>query len=205
MNKIYSLLLILTFAAPLASCTSSSESRSAAASATISPAAGGPLLPLPGETPFSPVSSLPVNDPDDGLFMDVLSNWLEQNKAPANTQYEFTRIDLDGDGRREGLVLMQSPHQAWCMEYGCTLFLFRAHDEGFSYLSEISPVRGPLVVAENRTAGWRDLIVHVSGHQITGAKNVALQFDGRTYPAQPAAAPTVTMNMLDVGGVKIFP
>ncbi|MCM2343888.1 MAG: hypothetical protein NDJ24_04950 [Alphaproteobacteria bacterium] len=197
MKQIYCLLLTFVATFLLTSCASSPEDRIAKTSATITPAAGGPLLPLPGESP--------VNDPDDGLFMDVLSGWLEKNKAPANTQYEFTRIDLDGDGRREGLVLMQSPHQSWCMEYGCTLFLFRAHDEGFSYLSEISPVRGPLVVAENRTSGWRDLIVHVSGYQSLDARNVALQFNGRTYPAQPASAPVVSVNMLDVGGVKIFP
>lgn len=137
--------------------------------------------------------------------MDALSSWLEQNNAPPNTLYEFTRIDLDNDGRREGLVLMQGPHQAWCMEYGCSLFLFRAHDEGFSYLSEISPVRGPLVVAENRTSGWRDLIVHVSGRQSNDARNVSLKFDGTRYPPQPATAPEITVNMLQVEGIKIFP
>lgn len=157
------------------------------------------MLPLPGE------SLVPAHDPDDGLFMDALSSWLEQNNAPPNTQYEFTRIDLDNDGRREGLVLMQSPHQAWCMEYGCSLFLFRAHDDGFSYLSEISPVRGPLVVAESQTSGWRDLIIHVSGRQNNDARNVALKFNGRGYPSQPASAPGLAMNMLDVTGVKIFP
>lgn len=163
----------------------------------LSPAAGGPLLPLPA-------ASL-VHDPDDGIFMDSVSTWLNQIGAPAHSQYEFTRIDLDNDGRREGLILLQSPHQKWCMEYGCTMYIFRAHDEGFSYLSEVSPVRGPLVVSELQTNGWRDIIAYVSGRETWRAKNVALQFDGRAYPQQPDILPPTASNMSESRGVKIFP
>lgn len=165
--------------------------------AAISPEAGGPLLPLP--------QSIAVHDPDDGIFMDSVSTWLNQIGAPANSQYEFTRIDLDQDGRREGMILLQSPHQQWCMEYGCTMYIFRAHDEGFSYLSEISPIRGPLIITEHQTNGWRDIIAYVSGRQSDRAKNVALQFDGRQYPAQPASLPATAFNVLSGPGVKIFP
>ena len=163
----------------------------------LTPAAGNPLLPIPGADP--------VHDPDDGIFMGSVSTWLEQIGAPANSQYEFTRVDLDNDGRREGLILLQSPHQKWCMEYGCTMYIFRAHDDGFSYLSEVSPVRGPLVVSELQTNGWRDIIAYVSGRESWRAKNVALQFDGRAYPAQPETLPPTAINMLEGRGVKIFP
>ncbi len=164
--------------------------------ATITPAAG-PLLPLPG--------ALAVHDPDDGMFMDSVATWLTQIGAAPNSQYEFTRVDLDNDGRREGLILLQSPHQQWCMEYGCTMYIFRAHDEGFSYLSEISPVRGPLIVTDRQTNGWRDIVAYVSGRESGRAKNVALQFDGRQYPAQPASLPETALNMFEDKGVKIFP
>lgn len=164
----------------------------------ISPAAGGgPLLPLPDE--------IPVHDPDDGLFMDTVSTWLQDQGAPSNSQYEFTRIDLDGDGRREGMILLESPHQEWCMEYGCTLFIFRAHDEGFSYLSEVSPVRGPLIVTDTKTNGWRDILIYVSGRSGWDAKNVTLKFDGAGYPAQPLFQPTAPASVLAADGIKIFP
>lgn len=183
----------------LAGCSHDSAEQVAATHASqIMPAAGGPLLPLPGE-------AAPAHDPNDSLFMDVLSDWLNERKAPANTRYEFTRIDLDNDGRREGLVLMQSPHHEWCMEYGCTLFIFKAHDEGFSYLSEISPIRGPLIISEQRTNQWRDIIAHVSGRSGWDAKNVTLAFNGKSYPEQPAFEPAYSKNLLDIQGVKIFP
>lgn len=164
---------------------------------TLNPAAGGPLLPLPGAST--------VHDPDDGIFMDSVSTWLNQIDAPANSQYEFTRVDLDNDGRREGLILLQSPHQKWCMEYGCTMYIFRAHDDGFSYLSEVSPVRGPLVVSDLQTNGWRDIIAYVSGRESWRAKNVALKFDGRAYPQQPETLPPTALNIPEGRGVKIFP
>lgn len=191
-------MVCLLVSSSLAACShNDSESKNAAALSHIIPAAGGPLLPLPGE--------IPVHDPDDNFFMDTISGWLEDKGAPQNTRYEFTRADLDGDGRREGLVLMQSPHQAWCMEYGCTLFIFKAHDEGFSYLSEISPIRGPLIISDHKTNNWHDIVAYVSGRSGWDAKNVALTYNGTTYPAQPAFEPAMKENVLDIQGIKIFP
>ena len=196
MKSLRTTTLILLSTGLLAACGSPENDDSRKLS-LLSPAAGGPLLPLPDE--------IPVRDPDDSMFMDTLVTWLKDQGAPANSQYEFTRADLDGDGRREGLVLLESPHQEWCMDYGCTLFIFRGHDEGFSYLSEISPIRGPLVIAEAKTNGWRDIIAYVSGRSMTDAKNVSLKFDGRTYPEQPATQPAIAMTVADTDGIKIFP
>lgn len=195
MKKLSPLLAALLLTIPLSACSTAGNNE--AQVSAISPAAGGPLLPLPDQAT--------VHDPDNGIFMDSVSTWLNQIGAPANSHYEFTRVDLDNDGRREGLILLQSPHQKWCMEYGCTMYIFRAHDDGFSYLSEISPVRGPLVVSEAQTNGWRDIIAYVSGRESWHAKNVALKFNGQTYPQQPEILPATTVSMLDGHGIKIFP
>lgn len=197
MKTIYVLFAGLIALATLSGCGSTPDQEATSQLSKITPAAGGPLLPLPDE--------VPVHDPDDGAFMDAISVWMDKVDAPPNSHYEFTRIDLDNDGRRDGLVLMQSPHQKWCMEYGCTMYIFRAHDEGFSFLSEVSPVRGPLVVSYAQTNGWRDIMAYVSGRAGWEAKNVALQFDGQGYPQQPALQPAVAINLLESDGVKIFP
>ncbi len=194
--KFFHALALVFFSTCVLSACSLSDDDEGENLSLLSPAAGGPLLPLPDE--------IAVHDPDDGLFMDSVTSWLHSQKASSNSQYEFTRVDLDGDGRRDGIVLLQRPHQEWCMEYGCTMYIFKAHDEGFSYLSEISPIRGPLVVSEARTNGWRDIIANVSGRS-ADAKNVALKFDGASYPAQPAMQPAVMMNVSDSAGIKIFP
>ncbi len=199
MTRFFNLLFFPLCAALLTGCGSSQTSEHARAGSlsAISPAAGGPLLPLPGE--------IPVADPNDEVLMSAISEWLEQEGGSVNSRYEFTRVDLNRDGRREGLVLMQSPHQEWCMEYGCTMFIFQAHEEGFSFLSEISPIRGPMTVADSGTNGWRDIIAYVSGRDSTDARNVALTFDGQSYPQQPAFLPAVAEAPAGNEGVKIFP
>jgi hypothetical protein len=159
-----------------------------------------PLLPMP-------VSSVP-HDPDNDRLMTAIAAYVQMQNGPANSRYEFTRIDLDNDGRREGLVMMKTPSGFWCGIYGCRMAVFQAHDEGFSLLSDMAPVRGPVTVSDNRTNGWRDLVVLVDGRTGWDRKEVALHFDGRTYPAQPAFQPAVIASnslMLSGNGVRIFP
>ncbi len=141
------------------------------------------LTPMPVAAAFS--------DPGNGVLMDSVTAYLAITGAPLNSRYEFTRVDLNGDGRREGLVMMKSPHQHWCNSNGCRMIVFQAHNDGFTLLSEISPVRGPLTVSNQTTNGWRDLLMSVSGRDYVQTKKVALRFDGRTYPAHPAFQPAL--------------
>ena len=156
-----------------------------------------PLLPLPDE--------FLAHEPDNDVFMASLDGYVRQKGGPANTQYEFTRIDLDGDGRREGIAMMKMPHQFWCNPYGCTMAVFSAADEDFKLSSEVSSVRGPVIVSEARSNGWRDMVVRVSGRTGWDAKNIALRFDGRHYPPQPAFEPKLEIASTAIEGVRIFP
>lgn len=156
-----------------------------------------PLLPMP--------DSLTPKDPGNDIFMSALEDYIHAKKGPANTQYEFTRLDLDGDGLREGIAIMKSPHQYWCNFDGCQMAVFRANDGSFSLVSEIAPVRGPIIVSEARNNGWRDLIVRVSGQWGWDAKDVAMRFDGRSYPQQPAFAPRIQLASNAIEGLRIFP
>ena len=157
-------------------------------------------------THMTPMPTLKaVRDPGNGEFMDVIAQYVAARNGPNNTRYEFTRVDLNGDGRREGLVMMKTPHKFWCSDYGCRMAVFRAGNDGFSLLSEIEPVRGPLVVLDENTNGWNNIMARVSGRSGWDAKNVVLRFDGRSYPPQPAYQPSVQYSMNDLSGVQIFP
>ncbi len=145
-----------------------------------------------------------VRDPSDAEFTKTLQAYIKSKKGPAYSQYQFTRIDLDSDGRREGIAMLHTPHHFWCGMNGCSMIVFRAHDDSFTPISEIAPVRGPLTVSETTTNGWRDLVVRVSGRFYMDAKNVALRYDGTGYPAQPAFQPAL-MASNDLRGVQIFP
>lgn len=156
-----------------------------------------PLTPMP-ETRL-------IKDPGNEVFMQAVAEYIRARGAPGNTRYEFTRLDLNGDGRREGIVLMKAPHQYWCGLYGCSMAIFEAHNDFFKLKSEVAPVRGPLTVSDKRTNGWNDILVRVSGREHSETKDVALQYDGRAYPPQPAFQPPIRYAYNSYGGVRIFP
>ncbi|MFZ2088684.1 MAG: hypothetical protein WAU47_08930 [Desulfobaccales bacterium] len=97
--------------------------------------------------------------------------------------HQTALVDLNGDGQEDALVLLQGPF--WCGSGGCTLLVFTATNAGFQFVSSSTLIRGPVLVGETKTCGWRDLVVNVSGG---GAKpkRVALKFDGKQYPRNPS-------------------
>lgn len=162
----------------------------------------------PEQTP-DPLTPMPEvqlkKDPGNEIFMQAVAAYIRERGGPGNTRYEFTRLDLNGDGRREGIILMKSPHQYWCGFNGCYMVIFEAHNESFTMKSEVAPVRGPLMISDKTTNGWNDIIVGVSGRMDAERKHVALQFDGKSYPPQPAFVPPVNYAYNSYGGVRIFP
>lgn len=154
-----------------------------------------PLIPMP--------KPAPVIDPDDGKLIQAIDGYIGDNGGPAFSRYEFTRIDLDNDGRREGLVMMNAPFRSWCNGDGCAMLVFKARNEGFSLQSEIAPVRGPLMVSNAATNGWRDLVIKLTGRE-EAPRDVALRFNGATYPATPESQPSVYAQNA-AAGIVIFP
>ena len=130
------------------------------------------------------------NDPKDEQLFEAIREFLAVREAPPNSGYDYVRVDLDGDGRREGLVLFQLPHTYWCGWDGCGLVVFRAHQDHFTPMSVINSVRGPIYVSSTGNAGWRDIIIRTSGTNMRD-KNVVMQFNGRGYPTSPLLAPTL--------------
>ncbi len=148
-----------------------------------------------------------VADLSDGVFQDAVKMYLDACKGPQSSQYEYSREDLDGDGRREGIILLESPFYSWCTVDGCRMVIFKAEEKQFSVLSEISPVRGPLLLSDTRTNGWRDIVMRVSGRTGWAAKDVALKFNGATYPKQPAYVEPLPSQvaMANINGTQLFP
>lgn len=175
------------------------------ASFTLAACAGNPEKVAVAE-PAAPAGPPPVIDPSNGLFMGAIEDYLAATGAPANSQYEFTRIDLDKDDRRDGIVIMKSPHRYWCNMEGCKMVVFKAANDSFGLVSEIAPVRGPLVVSASETNGWRDLLLRISGRSYEPTRNVILRYDGKSYPAVPDYGPSVRIASInDVAGTRIFP
>jgi hypothetical protein len=153
-----------------------------------------PLLPFPYED---------VQDLSDDVLIESIKSMMQGRNGPQNSRFAYTRIDLDGDNRKDALVFMKTPYRYWCGQYGCTLFVMRAGAEDFDYVAHVTPIRPPFLVGRGTTNGWRDLIVTVDGRW-SETKTVALQYDGRSYPRNPEDAPPITQYAA-IDGVKVFP
>ncbi len=126
-------------------------------------------------------------------------------KAGDDPQYanphQTALIDLNGDGRQDALVLLENP-MYFCGTGGCTMLVFKGTQSGFEFVSRSTLIRGPVLVSDTKTHGWRDLIVEVSGGGIA-AKQVALKYTGSEYPLNPSTLPPLPKNQ-PLKGRKIF-
>ncbi|MFA5591866.1 MAG: hypothetical protein WC989_00945 [Micavibrio sp.] len=152
---------------------------------------------------YAQESAAPV-DPSDGALHAAIQHYLESRGGPKNSQYQYTRMDLNGDGLREGLVLFNLPHSYWCGWSGCTLAVFGAGDDNFMLVSETSRIRGPLFIGGSATNGWEDIAVRLTGTDHPD-RNIVLRFDGQSYPENPLNAAPVPFDLAALGGTRVFP
>jgi len=115
--------------------------------------------------------------------------------------HQTARIDLNGDGLQDALVLLENP-MYYCGTGGCTMLVFKGTKSGFEFVSRSSLIRGPVLVSEAKTHGWRDLIVEVSGGGIA-PKKVALKYTGSKYPLNPSTLPALPKKQ-QMKGTKVF-
>jgi putative lipoprotein len=115
--------------------------------------------------------------------------------------HQTAQVDLNGDGHPDALVLLQNS-MYFCGTGGCTMLVFKGTKSGFTFVSRSSLIRGPVLVSESKTHGWRDLIVEVSGGGMP-SKKVALKYTGIKYPLNPSTLPPLPKNQ-PLKGTKIF-
>ena len=141
----------------------------------------------PSNTGLTPMPSF--DEPDDAALHMAIQSYMTFENAPLNSLYDIARVDLDRDGRRDGLVLMKTPHTYWCDWSGCPMIVFQARGSGFKYISRTENVRGPVFVSRDKSSQWRKIITRISGTNTTD-RNVTLSFNGITYPQNALGAPT---------------
>jgi len=115
--------------------------------------------------------------------------------------HRTARIDLNGDGHQDALVLLENP-MYFCGTGGCTLLVFKGTKSGFEFVSRSSLIRGPVLVSDTKTHGWRDLVVEVSGGGMT-PKRVALKYTGSKYPLNPSTLPAQPKDK-QIKGTKVL-
>ncbi|WP_095210432.1 hypothetical protein [Endozoicomonas ascidiicola] len=133
----------------------------------------------------SQVSTKPLSDLS-ACHSDVVELLVQQKiLAPeglSNSEkpigYKAGCADLNGDGRQEIFVLMQS---LWfCGTGGCSAFIF---DNQGNELSQMSVTDEPVLLSDNKNNGWRAIYVWSDGAMRK------MNFDGEKYPGNPSMQP----------------
>lgn len=178
------LLLLLTICPFLIGCASTPKEEK------------GPLTPM--------ISMDEDKTPDNDILMAAVKDYVELKAGPANTRYEFTRLDLNNDGKQDALVLLKTPYSHWCGVTGCRMLVLEAKNGAFSLLSEVEMVRGPLLVTESAHSGWKDIVLRFDGIG-QRAQHIALSHNGLRYPSNPLSRYASFSSSTLPQGTTVFP
>lgn len=106
-------------------------------------------------------------------------------------RYYYNRIDLNDNGKPEVVVYLVGSYS--CGSGGCSALIFTPNGQDYRLVSRHTVVNAPILVTPQKTGGWKDLVILVSGG---GAKPqyTRTRFNGRTYPGNPSVQPAVPAN-----------
>lgn len=144
------------------------------------------------------VRSIPSEtSPDPEIERALLQTLSGSDFSEGEIRYYYNRVDLNADGNFEAIVHLVG--QSICGTGGCQTLILQPARNGYRVVSKIGLTRTPIIVSRQRTRGWSDLVVRVSGGGITRGYYVALRFDGRTYPENPTVIPALGARITIVG------
>lgn len=110
-------------------------------------------------------------------------------------RYQSASVDLNDDDVPEVIVLAKD--REYCGSGGCTLCVLTPAADGYRVVTRMTVTRPPVRVLSTSSHGWRDLAVRIAGGGSLQPYDVALRFDGLSYPTNPSV---VARSPEQVGG-----
>ncbi|WFD10010.1 hypothetical protein [Tepidibacter hydrothermalis] len=95
-------------------------------------------------------------------------------------RYYYNKVDLNGDGKEEIFTVLYGMYVAG--SGGGTGLLF---DNDYNLVTQFSLVRTPVIISDNKTNGWNEILMYVSGGGVESFY-AQMKFDGKTYPSNPS-------------------
>ena len=105
--------------------------------------------------------------------------------------YSYNYIDINGDGKKEIFVYLLG--QSVSGSGGSTALIIE--EKGYEIISKFTLARNPIIISEDKTNGWNDIIMQVAGGG-TEFSYARMKFDGKKYPSNPSMAPRVKENVV---------
>lgn len=125
----------------------------------------------------------------DGKLEEAITKALEYDKKTDGViRYYYNKVDLNEDKKPETFVYLLGTYVSG--SGGSTALIFEGDKDQYKLVSKFTLVRNPIIVSDNKTNGWKDLIMYVSGGGIEPFYS-QIKFDGSNYPSNPSVQPEV--------------
>ena len=141
---------------------------------------------------FSPELLNPSANIDPAIQQSVDTYFKIHRTDPHNTQFNSVTYDLNGDGIKDAIVLLD-----WCSKNGCEMLIFEGTNNGYRFSSRVSQVKAPVTLAKEQHFLWQSLLTEKSG------QTKKLDFDGISYPNDTNNLPSAS-KIDESTGVVLF-
>lgn len=134
----------------------------------------------------------------DAKLEKAIRRYLSGGNGAVN--YLYSRVDLNGDKKPEILVHLRG--SLVCGSGGCTTLIFQTAGKDYKLVSETGVSSLPIIVTNQKTNGWNDIIVGAFGgyrHQSGTDGLWQLKFNGRSYPDSPSGGVHLRSNATITG------
>lgn len=128
----------------------------------------------------------------------IIINHLDYDTEYGAIEYFYNYIDLNEDGQEEAFVYLTGSYVAG--SGGSTALIIDEENE--KVISAFTLVRNPILISEEKTNGWNNIIMNVSGGGLESFY-AKLEFDGEEYPSNPSTAPALEDGSI-IEGISII-
>jgi len=149
---------------------------------------------------FSSVKPINSETKRDTKLEEAIRKEFDLNQDVGNVRYYYNKVDLNEDGIPEVFVYLVGPFV--CGTGGCSGVIFKQENGEYNVLSRFSLVNNPVIISNNKTNGYKDIIMYISGGGIKSFFS-RIKYDGKTYPINPSTQPKVESGT-KVDGIAII-
>ncbi|KAJ50129.1 hypothetical protein BD780_004236 [Clostridium tetanomorphum] len=125
----------------------------------------------------------------DSRLEEAIAKVYNLQKGKDKFRYYFNRVQLNDNIEPETFVYLVGPQ--FCGTGGCSAAIFKCENGEYKLLSKVTLVNNPIIITNNFTNGYRDIIMYVSGGGAKEAYSI-IKFDGTSYPQNPSLQPKVS-------------
>ena len=140
------------------------------------------------ERDLSEITYLKSETKKDTALEDMFSKEFGLTKGTDSIRYYYNKIDFNNDQIPETFVYLVGP--TVCGTGGCSGLLLEEKNGEYTVKSRFSLVRTPVIIQNETTNGWKDIVMYVTGGGIEPGYH-QLKFNGESYPSNPSVEPVV--------------